>query len=125
MTIPGFVAVACLLVTATAVTSERHSYEALTKVNIEDVKPLLIQLETELGLDLPVSHLIEITSASPIGRRSLAAFVVIFGGSSVSLRYVVRLEDSETAALSFFAEDESLIGAIDNQFIRFANELER
>ena len=112
---------ATLLMTPLIATAEHERYEASISVNIEDVKPLLLQLETELGVDLPVARMVAICRETPINRASSLARKFRFAGSIIYFIYVVRMDSADTANLHFSADDEQFIEAIKDQLGRFAS----
>ena len=117
-----FIAVASLVVASSVPASDRDQFETSLIVEFESVEPLLLQLRAELGLDLPVSEMVVMGRATPIGRGySIKWIKTKFGGSSVDLRYLIRRDGVDAAALKFISEDEVLIGAIGDQLSRFAD----
>jgi hypothetical protein len=98
-------------------------FEASMNFDLEHVEPFLKQLDTELGLHLPVAELVSMTGSTPVESEATKSISVTFGGNSVLLEYRVFMDDVAAPDLYFFTESQALAKAIDDQLSRFADKV--
>lgn len=108
-----------LLLLSTAC-SEAPQFEASSNFDLSNVRPFLLELDTDLKLDLEVEEIVSFVGSVPLDEERITEIDVTFGGVRHTLTLDVYMDDNESPDLYFFTGDESLARAIQRQMASFA-----
>ena len=108
-----------LLLLSTAC-SEAPQFEASMNFDLPNVRPFLLELNSDLQLDLEVEEIVSFVRSVPMEEERDTRIKVTFGGISHTLTLNVYMDDNESPDLYFFAENEGLAVAIRRQMVSFA-----
>ena len=100
--------------------SDPPLFEASMNFDVSNVRPFLLELNSDLGLDLDVEEIVSLVRSVPEEEEISTETKVTFGGKTHTLILIVYMDDNESPDLYFFAEDESLAKAIQKQMVSFA-----
>lgn len=100
--------------------SEALQYEASMNFDLVNVRPFLLELNSDLGLDLEVEEIVSFVRSVPMEEERDTKIDVAFGGTSQTLTLDVYMDDNESPDLYFFTENEDLAQAIQQQMVSFA-----
>ena len=106
---------------STAQAAELH--EASMNFDMENVKPFLERANKNLKLGLNIEQLIKHTSSvRPESEKSIS-LQATYLGKSIPLTYKVFMDDINAPDLYFFTPSKGLADALNNELVRFADEL--
>jgi len=108
-----------LLLLSTAC-SEAPQFEASMNFDLSNVRPFLLELNTDLKLDLEVEEIFSFVRSVPMEEERATRIAATFGGARHTLTLEVYMDDNESPDLYFFSEDEGLAQAIQRQMVSFA-----
>jgi len=98
-------------------------HEASMNFDLGEVRSFLIQLNSELGLDLDPEALSKFAAALPIDKEKSLHTHVDFKGESIPLEFRVFMDDIDSPDLYFFSPSKELIDSIDAQMKVFSEKL--
>lgn len=106
---------------STAQAAELH--EASMNFDMENVEPFLEHANKNLKLGLNIEQLIKFTSSvRPESEKSIS-LQVTYLGNPIPLIYKVFMGDINAPNLYFFTPSKRLADELNNELVRFANEL--
>lgn len=100
--------------------SEPPQFEASMNFELPNVRPFLLELNSDLALEIDVEEVVSFVRLVPVEDEVATKIRVRFNGVDQSLTLNVYMDDSESPDLYFFSEDEQLAQAIQKQMIAFA-----
>ena len=100
--------------------SEDPQFEASMNFDLPNVRPFLLELNSDLELDLEVEEIVSFVRSVPMEEERDTRIKVTYGGVSHTLTLNVYMDDNESPDLYFFADSEGLAQAIRRQMVSFA-----
>lgn len=100
--------------------SEPPQFKASMNFELPNVRPFLLELNSDLALEIDVEEVVSFVRLVPVEDEVATKIRVRFNGVDQSLTLNVYMDDSESPDLYFFSEDEQLAQAIQKQMIAFA-----
>ena len=99
---------------------EDPQFEASMNLDLPNVRPLLLELNSDLELDLEVEEIVSFVRSVPMEEERDTRIKANFGGAQHTLTLNVYMDDNESPDIYFFTENESLAQAIQQQMVAFA-----
>lgn len=91
--------------------------------DMENVRPFLERVNSNLSLGLDVDKLVEFTESLEVGEEKRLEFSVQYNGQTLGMIYQVYMDDIDAPDLYLFVETEELETALQSEMVAFAESL--
>ena len=117
---PKILAVCLYLVLWSISSGASQQHAALIKIDLDDVRPFILQTNEQLGLRLNAKVLSDYASSIAVGNVFSEPLDVQYRGIVFTITYKIRKGDPDSIYLYFFSFNREFIGDIRRQMKAFS-----